>query len=345
LILSVVAAWPTLCIWISAHTVLDLTPVAGSKGAAATGRTTVQRLYIAWLILGVVHYLYCFPQSRLRGLRTLTLLFAIGHNATYVLVNQRMASAQRVLSGLVSGDVFEQQWPALRQLKMIEYLAVTGPLCESREDLLKRDLRTFADLHHHIMKGYDRDGVRLAKHWGFVDEQKVRAMFMMNIVSGMWAFGNKSNPDRPGGVQSNEDNDWGMGSPTLHTYLKSNIGCCDNFSFLLKFLLDREGFTNRLTAIPGHSFNEVLLDGRWCILDATANIFVETSWEDLYKGPASTRNAVTVHVFPHPGLSNENSSRYRPMAGQFRLLTLLRLANRPAYLKQTQHPHLPAYFQ
>jgi hypothetical protein len=165
----------------------------------------------------------------------------------------------------------------------------------------------------------------------------------MNVVSGLWSFGNQTEITKEGSVFCNEQNDWHAPPPSVRVYLASKIGCCTDHAYLTKSLLDHEGIENRLTAIPGHVFNEARLGPNWCVVDATTNLFMEMSWEDLYERK-HTRDSIGVWVFPHPNLMTTSTSDYRSLAGHFRMITLSRIVNRPANLAKTYHPSLPAYF-
>jgi hypothetical protein len=193
-----------------------------------------------------------------------------------------------------------------------------------------------------MMEGYAQRVPQLKKHADH--EQKMKTLYIMNFVSGFWAFGNGLDPNKPGSVFLNEQNGWQAPPESIHTYVDARIGCCTDYAFLAKYLLDREGIENRLTSIPGHIFNEVRLNGRWCIADATVNLFVESSWEELH-GRKKARESITVLMFPIGTSLNGRSPRYRSVTEQFRLMTLLRLANQPVNLHATTHPELPSYFQ
>jgi hypothetical protein len=131
--------------------------------------------------------------------------------------------------------------------------------------------------------------------------------------------------------------------PSVGAFLHAKIGCCSDFAYLTKSLLDHEGYVNRLTTIPGHVFNEVLLDGRWCIVDATTNMFIDMSWEELYS-MNSGHDRINVLLFPHASMSPDKACQYRSRVGQFRLMMLLRVANHPEQCRKVEHPDLPSYF-
>jgi hypothetical protein len=130
---------------------------------------------------------------------------------------------------------------------------------------------------------------------------------------------------------------------TLTDYLESEVACCSDYAYFTKSMLDHEGIENRLTEIPGHMFNEVRLSGRWCIVDASCNLFIDTGWDELY-APDSKRDSITALVFLHPNASDQDEQRYRPVIGRFRLLMLMRVVNHPGMLQQASHPDLPKWF-
>lgn len=342
-ILYTVAAWPMLCDWLAARTGLDLRPLFGINGKKVQGRTAVGKLFVAWLVLTLVYYGLCLKVRQSWVLYTLSLVLAVVYNASLLLINNRIFTAQKVLREVTLGDYFERQIPALQRLKILEYPAVNLFL-EMREQVRKRQIQSFSDLHRFVMEGYQDHEQQLARQWSIQDKGKLKTLYIMNFVAGMWALGNKMELNRPGGVLFNEEVNFEEQTPSLRAYLAANIGCCTDFAHLTKCLLDHEGIANQLTEIPGHIFNEVKLGERWCVLDATANIFLDMSWDELYALPEPGRNSIPVHVFPHPGLVDETAPQYRPLAGQHRVMTLVRIANRPLCLQQTEHPALPAHF-
>lgn len=344
LALSAVAAWPTLCDWLGATLDLDLRSFFGSASRKAPGRTTVGKVFSGWLVLTMGYYGLCLAERHYRGLRTFALAVALAFNATLLLVNDQITAAQRVIREVDAGNYYERQIPALKRLKIVEYPFVDLASFKSRGELKTVDIQSFGEWHRHVMNVYYQQKRHLVAQWGIRDERTLKALFFMNFVAGVWAFGNKSEPDKPGGVLFNEDVNWEPQPATLRSYLDSNIGCCLDMAYLAKCFLDHEGIENRLTEIPGHIFNEVKLGERWCILDATTNFYLETSWEELYTASEPEHHTVAVHVFPHPGLASENAPWYRPRTGHSRLLTFVRIANRPAFFKQVKHPDLPAYF-
>ena len=109
-------------------------------------------------------------------------------------------------------------------------------------------------------------------------------------------------------------------------------------------VLLRRWIENRLTSYPGHVFNEVKLDGRWYVLDSMINIFVEASWEDIFRHPHE-RDSIVVLLFPSQSSHDDRSKRYRSITPQFRLMTLLRIANQADPFGKTSHTDLPGFFE
>jgi hypothetical protein len=343
-VLFVVAAWPALCDWLAVWSGLDIHAFLGTAGKKAPGRTTVGKVFGAWLVLALCFYCFHLVERRYWIVRTLALGLALVFNATLLLVNHRVTTAQRTLWEVTTGDYLERQWGAFQRLQIIEHPTVPVSIFDVRKELENLEMGSFGELYRCVMGRYRQLDKQLAADWGTQDEQRVKALYIMNVVAGLWAYGNERTPDRPGGVQANELVHWEPQPLTFQTYWNSPIGCCTDFAYLTKCFLDHEGIENRLTEIPGHIFNEVKLDNDWYILDATTNLFLETSWEELYAAPGAGRHPIAVHVFPHPGLTDPTSPRYRPLAGHQRLMTLVRIANRPEYFKHPIHPELPAYF-
>ncbi len=314
-------------------------------GRVTSRRSNLVIILCLWLVPAVGYCVLSLPLRRLRTWRTVALVLAGFHGAALTQVNYRAVAHQTLAQAMISGRVLQQQWESLRCLKIVEVPPLDFPLAESRQQLRHQHLTTFRDLHRQVMAGYQRVARQLARRWAVEDEQRLKALYLMNYVAGFWAFGNHYAVDQPSGVLFNEENNWQEEPPSLQAYLEANIGCCEEIAYLLKFFLDCEGIENRLTTIPGHVFNEALLGGRWCLLDATVNFFMERSWEELYTTAKPERDSIPVYLFPHPGLVNAQADCYRPILGQFRLAMLLRIATLPRLYQPTDHPPLPEYFQ
>jgi hypothetical protein len=341
-----VTFWPVTCHWLTERTGVDVALALGiDPSQSLPGWLSPAPLFWGWLVFAGCHYVLCLGERRGRAVRTGALLLAALHNGNLVLAQERGTAAVQVLTEAASGNIFERQWPGLQRLRILQYPRARLTALDSREALLRADLRTFADFHRYVVQRYRVHAPDLQKRWHLEDERRLKALFFMSFVSSLWAYGNRAEVDRAGCVLCNEERHGATPArPTLRTYLETGIACCTDYANLTKSLLDHEGLENRLAHIPGHIFNEVRLDGRWCVLDATTALVLETSWEELYAAPEGNAGAVTVLLFPHPGLRTKDVTQYRPGAGHLRVLMLLRVANRPALVRQVEHPGLPDYF-
>lgn len=173
--------------------------------------------------------------------------------------------------------------------------SLPGDLALFRDGFDKSGLASFDDL--------GRQAGGYAKRWRAplmqrgLSEAQAQAVSLMLFTSTLWAFGNAGRDDLPGCIPQNEDNEWKTQAPTLEVVKRARIGCCTDYAQALSFLLSRHGFENRTVAIPGHVFNEALIDGRWQALDANTNIFLGEPWNEAIQRDAPLR----VRVFAHPG--------------------------------------------
>ena len=178
------------------------------------------------------------------------------------------------------------------------------------------------------------------------DETEIKALFFMNLVSGFWDFGNKYNPDKVGCVGSNEDNKWQRipaEKITIQTYLQSNIGCCNDYAYFLKYLLDKENIKSRLVIHPGHIFNEVWLNGSWRVLDANTGLYINKSWEELLT-QGGKRGDLVIYQFPRHDASPGNS--YRQVIPGFQIFMLQKalVGGTKKEIKDIEYPELPEWF-
>lgn len=78
----------------------------------------------------------------------------------------------------------------------------------------------------------------------------------MVAVSRLWAFGNEKESSKVGCVLQNEATAFqSVAFSGLGKYLDGPIGCCTDYAYTLKRLLELEGWENRLVETPGHVFN------------------------------------------------------------------------------------------
>lgn len=179
-----------------------------------------------------------------------------------------------------------------------------------RDGFDKANLGSFSDLPKWAGKFHERWRGDLLRQGLGAGEAK--AASLMLFTSTLWAFGNANQPQKAGCITVNEDNNWQHQKPTFEIVKSARIGCCTDYAYALSFILSRNGFENRYVGIPGHTFNEAKIDGRWYVLDANTNLFMDSAWNDTVTAPEKVR----IHVFPHPG-SNSGKLR-RPLVNALR---------------------------
>ena len=157
----------------------------------------------------VILYMACLGYRRHLLLRTVALGAVLSWYALNCLVHDRLYYGERALGLLAAGDTFEMQWQNLERLRIVECPPVHQHLgaFAARDEFRARKLRTFAEVHRAVMKRFDRDKEWLSKRWRLTDpadELKLKTLFTMNFVAGMWNFGNCHEVDHMGCVGCNE---------------------------------------------------------------------------------------------------------------------------------------------
>lgn len=175
--------------------------------------------------------------------------------------------------------VSQTWWELVRfdRYNRIQIQQLTAPTFES---FRKDSIKSFKDFSKYAEQLYDKEKAGLAKAWHSEDEIYLKSTFFMNLVSGLFHYGNRIDVTTPGCVTTNETNRT-VDITGIQAYLKSDIGCCTDFAYLLKLLLDYSQIPNRLVLTPGHIFNEVRFGNRWEIFDATVNVSIDSSWHEI----------------------------------------------------------------
>lgn len=117
-----------------------------------------------------------------------------------------------------------------------------------------------------------------SKMAGTNDETTLRALFYMNFVRMFGVYGNRD-------LHENTIKDILWGDPNYYFQ-------CGTYTTLLAMLLDKAGYQLRTVEVNGgaHGYVEVMLNGRWQILDPTINTWVDQSTENLLNGvPRNTK--------------------------------------------------------
>lgn len=188
----------------------------------------------------------------------------------------------------------------------------------------KTTLSSFSDLARSAAKFHERWREDLLAEG--LSEGEAKAASMMLFASTLWAFGNAVQHRKAGCITANEENNWRYQAPTLPVVKAARIGCCQDYAHALSLILSKNGFENRYVRIPGHTFNEARIDGKWHVLDANTNVIMNSAWNDVPAG----RGNVTIHVFPHPGSQSGKLRRESLVAFQNYLVNIVLLGNFPA---------------
>jgi hypothetical protein len=232
---------------------------------------------------------------------------------------------------------------ALNQLKVMNYPSVEYDVIFSKQHMREANINTFDDFYKFVKNRYVTYKDMLASKWDIKNEQLLQSIFFMNLVSAMWGYGNINNPDIPACVLINENTNFkelDTNTISIKTYINSDIGCCNDFAYILKIILDREEIKNNIVAIPGHFFNEVTINNKTYTLDANVNILFHSSYEDIQYKNYYKEDSVKVSIFPHPNLE-QNNPFYRTRMGRFWLQSLLVTIEKTAV--PISHPDLPDY--
>ncbi|CAA7612686.1 membrane hypothetical protein [Magnetospirillum sp. LM-5] len=235
-------------------------------------------------------------------------------------------------------QVFEESLPGAVQSELADRNTILTFRAPSALDMLlsgidKSTLHDFADVVAAANKFHDRVAPEFRRQR--LSDEQARVASLMMFTSGLWGYGNVAAPDKPGCVGTNERKTITGRALTFQDYLESDIGCCTDYAYLLHALLDAAGFTNRLSSIPGHIFNEVQIRGRWHTVDANINVVTDHAWNDV--GP---QTPLEIMIFPHPGLTP--GRLYRRSLLPFRVSQIVRMA--AGLVEEASHPAEPPLF-
>ncbi|HYD57330.1 MAG TPA: hypothetical protein VEB41_10530 [Burkholderiales bacterium] len=222
-------------------------------------------------------------------------------------------AASMILTGLVPArEAYRQE---RRHGERLFRHSLPGDLQLFLNGFDKASLRSFDDLIP-AAEGYQERWAPALHSQGF-SPNEARAISLMLFASTLWAYGNTD--EGIGCIGQNKNNNWRPEPADFEAVRRTAIGCCNDFAYMLSFLLSRQGFENRYVLLPGHIFNEAKIDGRWSALDANTNLFTTAPW---HRGGAPDAR---VHVFPHPGSERGRlrNVRIAPMQGYLSNLFLI----------------------
>lgn len=300
---------------------LAIAPVVASLLLRLTGRDPM-------MLIGIVHTV---SERKVEVFRILTIAAAGGVAGLWLLTLRAPLAGRRLAQLLIALPVLATPAALLDLASPVAMSAfaerfdtVQLPSLYLPEfqpgGALRGRLRDYDAFHAAVDSAYAGQGAVFAA--SVPDTALRRVLFLTNLVSQLWGVGNLRHPEKSGCVRGNEERSWlPDAQASLPAYLATTIGCCDDFAHLLKVLLDRDGLKNRLVVAGGHIFNEVMLEGRWHVLDANFDVAFEGSWTELGLGSRRVR----MYSIPHPGADVRNREIYRPglWASRVSLITTL----------------------
>ncbi len=178
----------------------------------------------------------------------------------------------------------------------------------SKKHMLKAKITNPQELYDFSKKRYMKNEKYLITKWNENSKEKLISVFYINLVSRMWFYG-MSDPNKDGCVLYNSEKITLRKNRTIRTYIDSEIGCCTDYTVILKFLLDKEKITNRVVTVSGHVFNEIKIDNQWHTADANNSMIFLGSWKNIiYRKP---NEKVYVTLFPNINLVKKHKN-YRP---------------------------------
>ncbi|RIY41605.1 transglutaminase-like domain-containing protein [Neopusillimonas maritima] len=147
------------------------------------------------------------------------------------------------------------------------------------------------------------------------------ALTAMQVISGLWHYGNFTNKESPGCVLNNEllgqrDN------LSIREYLATPIGCCTDYTTLLAAVLEHNGYQGRVIVTSTHNFNEVKLNNSWWTLDANLGIAYSAPWDVVVDG----KSDVDAYKFSHAG-TTLGSKVFSQALSNFRVSAILSVAS------------------
>ena len=182
-----------------------------------------------------------------------------------------------------------------------------------RDSFPKEALESFEAFHSYLRRLYEEASPVISSNWGIGQRTAERAAFYSIAVGTLFAYGNKQRPDLSGCTTNNEIHGGVIEyTQSQRQFLNSSIGCCNDYAYLMKILLDRDGIKNRMLVGAGHIWNEFTAAGHICNVDANTGLLIASSWADL-----KDADRILVWEYPLAGAMPSAGERYRPVLGAF----------------------------
>lgn len=265
--------------------------------------------------------------SNIFVLRTIIFFLLLGLTTTVIYEIQKKKRYQHQVmllnEQIISLKKYQIDYSRLKkiQIKNLTYL-VDGKIFD-KSSFMNPLPTSDEELYQKTMNQFNKYKNQLSSQWKVNNNDLLLTLFFMNVTSRLWGFGNIKNTNIAGCVFDNETHfPMRSSSPSKRyvTYLKSDIGCCNDYAYMLRFFLNKAKLKNRLVRIPSHVFNEVFIDGKWMAFDASANLWWHDSWYNIQN--ADEDMPVVVTIFPNDGTLIDNPL-YRPLSGQFVIIMIV----------------------
>jgi len=181
----------------------------------------------------------------------------------------------------------------------------------------------FLSFHNYIYSLYLDAKPYIDSHWGIDSEKLKRSAFYVMAVGTLFEYGNKDQLGIPGCSYWNERIGGRLSyQQSQRQLLRAGIGCCDDYAYVLKAMLDLDGIESRLMTGSGHMWVEIVVDGQKFSADANTGLITASGWDEL-----ATANRIVVWRAPLSGAMPSSGERYRPMLATFSNYILDRISD------------------
>ncbi len=331
--LWMLASTPLYCQWIWRMTGIDFLALLNNQCGIGEGKSTlVSWISCAFVAISAALLIRGFNQpARWRRLLVFVLCVPIFIAPSLWMERGRDDSISRDISRI-----------SIDTPRKIDFSGMFG-----KKGYLNRPIASFDDFFLAVTDHWERNRSEYEEIGAMGGAETLKASFFMNVVSNLWSLGDSSSPSVAGCVRQNR-NTGTAGIPdenvSIGLYLRSEIGCCTDYSQMMSYLLQRSGIRSRFVSIPGHVFNEAFVDGAWKTFDPTINVLYHAQWSRIAED--SDLTSVRITVFPLRS-SEPDSGDYRAEAGRLRIQMIV-LASRAYKLVSGacsyMEDDLPAFF-
>ncbi len=193
----------------------------------------------------------------------------------------------------------------------------------NRDNFKDSETDSFSSFHNYLDGLYLNAKPYIDSNWGIDSEKLKRAAFYTMAVGTLFEYGNKEQMDIPGCSYWNEKIGGQLSyQQSQRQLLRAGIGCCDDYAYVLKAMLDLDGVESQLMTGSGHMWVEIFVDGRKFSADANTGLITALGWDEL-----ATANRIVVWRAPLSGAMTSSEDRYRPRLATFSNYILDRISD------------------